>query len=369
MAPPPFNPRDWAVTVNGQHLRWAELECTLEQFHLPAQFSVTAPIDNWQIPSMLGGGAPEVVITYRHQPFFVGVADTVKGDFNGETGEKVLHVAGRDLSARLVLAKVLAINSETDTLEAILPQEMTASQMIQTFIIPRPGVFDPATLAQLQFQITPTTKKVGDFVDHDFHRTTQGLNWYSVISDLAAEEQFVFRIRNRTVYFGPDPQLRAQKFLRWQRDFLVGEYGKNYANGDVRVRVVCWGSGGKSAVFGEAGAGSLFVPIVLPPGTLSTASADANNSKLACKRIANTILLEYERGLLEFNIRDMPGDPTYDDILLDLGVSGIDPGIDQHFFPTKIHHILRQTEEDTSHVMDIACCNNATLDLATAATL
>jgi hypothetical protein len=323
-----FNPMDWSAAVGGVQLPWTTIEVTLEQFHVPARFAIAAPLQAIDIPNTLADKSPEVVIKYRGTDFFVGQLDDSKatgkaGNAPGEQPEDILTLTGRDKSAKLVLTPVLTTP----------PTNKTASEIVTTWC-KAAGFTDTSG-------ITPTSEQVGDFIKHNYTHITSRLNQHDIIFTLAELSNFVFRIHNRSPFFGPQPDPstipNASRPLKYQADFNMYEWGKSHTNSDVTVKVM--GGTAKKRIAQVAGSGTLVVQRY--DRTITTVSQ--------AKALANKILMAYERGLKTIHVTDVPGDPSLNDILFAFRVSGIAKGVDGGYFPSKIHHVITQDD----HVMDL----------------
>lgn len=316
---------EWTVTLAGREIPWERIEFTLEQFHLPAQFHVSAPLDRIDIPALLGDKAPEVVIRLDGKDVFVGAVDTSGADLNETAPEGQIVLDGRDLSARFAKAKITAP----------LPQNLTASEMVTKWA-KQHGFTD--------LQITASSEQAGAFIRQQYSSITKGLSQHDVIFDLAELEHFVFRVHGRQVFFGPQPDVPAanHRRLTYQKDFNDASWRKSHINQDVKIRVMGW-NGKKSKVHQEAGSGSLIITRIVP-GALTP---------LKAKALANRLLQEAERFLLTLDIKDMPGDATLNDILYQFKILGVGDGLSQDFRPSKIHHVITQDD----HVMDMSLYN------------
>jgi hypothetical protein len=323
---------DWTVTVGGKPFPWTQIEVTFEQFHTPANYAIQAPLAEVDIPALLSDTHLEVSVRRDGDEFFVGELDVSKGsgddgdgpdDFQGDT----LVLTGRDLSGRFVRRKVV----ET------LPQNLTSSEMVKQFCL-------EAGFTEKQLAITRTSAQIGDFIRRNYHSISRGLSRHDVLFDLAELEHFVFRVWRRQPFFGPQPAPARTFPVVYRRDFNQYEWEKSHNNEDVTVRVISWNPKTKKKVSQVMGSGDLVITKIVPGLT-----------PLQAKSLANRINEEAKRNLLTLEITGMPGNTAVNDVLYAFNVSGIAKGIDQIYYPSRVHHVITQDD----HLMDLSLYNSA----------
>ncbi|MBO9542709.1 hypothetical protein J7643_19140 [bacterium] len=319
-----FDAGNWSVTVGGQPIQWTQIEITLEQFHTPAQFAISAPLQTVNVPKLLTDTPSEVVISYAQKEWFVGQLDD--SNASGEDGFDDLHLRGRDLSARFALRKV----------EAHLPNNITASELVKTYC-------QEAEFSDLS-KITATQHQIGVPTKDNSHLISRGMSRHDILFDLAESESFAFRVYRRQPFFGLQPEPGAKKSmpLVYHQHFNRYAWSKSHTNSDVSIRVISWDAKAKARIAHTAGSGSLVITKNIPGIKLDKAKA-----------IAEKLARDAGRSLLRLSISDIPGDAALDDILWAFEVSGIAPGIDQTYWPERIHHVITQD----SHVMDVELYN------------
>jgi hypothetical protein len=325
----PYDASEYTVSIGGQAVPWTQIEYTLEQFHVPATFSVTTPLSAIDLPQTLGDKPVDVVIRRKGADVFVGMTDDSEGLIDHEADpEDQITIMGRDLSAKFAM----------DRENARPPMNLTASEVVARWARDK-GFTDLSG-------ITATTDQIGEFVKSNYHRLYQHLSQHDVLFDLAEFEHFVFRVKGRKVYFGPQPAVPAanQRTIVFDRDANKARWRKNHTNADVKVRVLGRSAKGQK-IAQTQGEGSLVITKVL----LAATTPDAAR-KLAIRTLERAV-----RGIVTLDIENLPGDATVDDVTFAFDVQGIAKGIDQKYEPARVHHILTQ---DT-HIMDLSLFNSA----------
>lgn len=333
---PGYDAADWTVTLGGIAVPWQRIECTLEQFHVPAQFSITAPFQSGDIARLTPDTPSEVIIQHKKKDFFVGIVDQSGVAADEEIPEGEMTFNGRDLSAKLVHQKL----TETP------PMNHTASQIVKDYCRGI-GLTDMS-------QITDTTESVGVFIEKNYHVVTKGMNKHSFLFDLAEFEHFVFRIRNRVPYFGPQPPPVKQITLNYQQQFNYFKWHKNHTNADAKVRVMSWNGKKKTKIVAEEGTGSLVITKIVPGLTQPMA-----------RKMAVRMIEQVERFLVTMDITGMAGSTPLpasggsvdllEDVLYSFEILKVGVGISQIYNPARIHHILTQDD----HLMDLHLYNSA----------